>query len=77
MIMRLDLFNEQIKKIGAEIAEEIGAKFDESHILIETNESQQIRLVYGGDYITVEQPIELCDDVVEYNVRRDGILSLN
>ena len=77
MIMRLDLFNEQIKKIGAEIAEEIGAKFDESHILIETNELQQIRLVYCGDYITAEQPIELCDDVVDYNVRRDGILSLN
>lgn len=74
--MRLDLFNEQIKKIGAEIAEEIGAKFDESHILIETSELQQIRLVYCGDYITVEQPIELCDDVVDYNVRRDGILSL-
>ena len=35
--MRLDLFNEQVKKIGAEIAEEIGEKFDESHILIETN----------------------------------------
>ena len=77
MIMRLDLFNEQVKKIGAEIAGEIGAKFDESHILIETNESQQIRLVYCGDYITVEQPIELCDDVVDYNVRRDGILSLS
>ena len=76
MIMILDLFNEQIKKIGAEIAEEIGAKFDESHILIETNELQQIRLVYCGDYITVEQPIEICDDVVDYNVRRDGILSL-
>lgn len=75
--MRLDLFNEQIKKIGAEIAEEIGAKFDESHILIETNELQQIRMVYCGDYITVELPIELCDDVVEYNVRRDGILSLS
>ena len=75
--MRLDLFNEQVKKIGAEIAEEIGEKFDESHILIETNESQQIRLVYCGDYITVEQPIELCDDVVDYNVRRDGILSLS
>ena len=77
MIMRLDLFNEQIKKIGAEIAEEIGAKFDESHILIETNELQQIRLVYCGDYITVELPIELCDDVAECNIRRDGILSLN
>ena len=75
--MRLDLFNEQIKKIGAEIAEEIGTKFDESHILIETNESQQIRMVYCGDYITVELPIELCDDVVEYNIRRDGILSFN
>ena len=75
--MRLDLFNEQIKKIGAEIAEEIGAKFDESHLLIETNESQQIRLVYCGNYILVELPIELCDDVVEYNVRRDGILSFN
>ena len=75
--MRLDLFNEQIKKIGDEIAEEIGAKFDESHILIETNELQQIRLVYCGDYITVELPIELCDDVVDYNVRRDGILSFN
>ena len=75
--MRLDLFNEQVKKIGAEIAEEIGAKFDESHILIETNELQQIRLVYCGDYITVELPIELCGDVVDYNVRRDGILSLN
>ena len=74
--MRLDLFNEQIKKISAEIAEEIGAKLDESHILIETNELQQIRLVYCGDYITVEQPIEICDDVVDYNVRRDGILSL-
>ena len=73
--MRFDLFNEQVKKIGAEIAEEIGAKFDESHILIETNELQQIRLVYCGDYITVELPIELCNDVVEYNVRRDGILS--
>ena len=73
--MRLDLFNEQIKKIGAEIAEEIGAKFDESNLLIETNESQQIRLVYCGDYISVEVPIELCDDVVEYNVRRGGILS--
>ena len=75
--MRFDLFNEQVKKIGAEIAEEIGAKFDESHILIETNELQQVRLVYCGDYITVELPIELCDDVVEYNVRRDGILSFN
>ena len=75
--MRLDLFNEQVKRIGAEIAEEIGAKFDESHILIETNELQQIRLVYCGNYITVEQPIELCDDVVDDNVRRDGILSLN
>ena len=75
MIMRLDLFNEQVKKIGAEIAEEIGAKFDESHILIETNESQQIRLVYCGDYVTVELPIELYYDGVEYNVRRDGILS--
>ena len=75
--MRLDLFNEQVKKIGAEIAEEIGAKFDESHILIETNELQQIRLVYCGDYITVELPIELCDDFIDYNVRRDGILSLN
>lgn len=73
MIMRLDLFNEQVKKIGAEIAEEIGDKFDESHLLIETNESQQIRLVYCGDYVTVELPIELCDDVVDYNVRRDGI----
>ena len=73
--MRLDLFNEQIKKIGAEIAEEIGDKFDESGLLIETNESQQIRLAYCGDYITVEQPIELYDDVVDYNVRRDGILS--
>ena len=73
--MRFDLFNEQVKKIGAEIAEEIGEKFDESHILIETNESQQVRLVYCGDYITVELPIELCDDVIEYNVRRDGILS--
>ena len=75
--MRLDLFNEQIKKIGAEIAEEIGDKFDESGLLIETNELQQIRLVYCGDYISVEQPIELCDDVVDYNVRRDGILSLS
>lgn len=75
--MRLDLFNEQVKKIGAEIAEEIGAKFDESNILIETNELQQIRLVYFGDYISVELPIELCDDVVDYNVRRDGILSFN
>ena len=56
--MRLDLFNEQVKKIGAEMAEAIGEKFDESHILIETNELQQIRLVYCGDYITVEQPIE-------------------
>ena len=74
--MRLDLFNEQIKKIGAEIAEEIGDKFDESGLLIETNELQQIRLVYFGDYIAVELPIELCDDVVDYNVRRDGILSL-
>ena len=74
--MRLDLFNEQVKKIGAEMTEAIGEKFDESHILIETNELQQIRLVYFGDYITVEQPIELCDDVVDYNVRRDGILSL-
>ena len=77
MIMRLDLFNEQIKKIGAEIAEEIGDKFDESHLLIETNESQQIRLVYCGNYIMVEQPIELCDDLVKYNIRRDGILSFN
>ena len=75
--MRLDLFNEQVKKIGAEIAEEIGVKFDESHILIETNELQQIRLVYCGDYIMVELPIELCDDVVDYNIRRDGILSFN
>ena len=50
--MRLDLFNEQIKKIGAEIAEEIGDKFDESGLLIETNELQQIRLVYFGDYIS-------------------------
>ena len=75
--MRLDLFNEQVKKIGAEIAEEIGDKFDESGLLIETNELQQIRLVYCGNYITVELPIELCDDVVEYNVRRDGILSFN
>ena len=75
--MRLDLFNEQVKKIGAEIAEEIGDKFDESGLMIETNELQQIRLVYCGDYITVELPIELCDDVVEYNVRRDGILSFN
>ena len=75
--MRLDLFNEQIKKIGAEIAEEIGDKFDESHLLIETNEAKKIILVYCGDYITVEVPIELCDDVVDYNVRRDGILSLN
>ena len=75
MIMRLDLFNEQVKKIGAEIAEEIGDKFDESGLLIETNESQQIRLVYFGDYISVELPIELYDDVVDYNVRRDGILS--
>ena len=74
--MRLDLFNEQVKKIGAEIAEEIGDKFDESGLLIETNELQQIRLVYCGNYISVELPIELCDDVVEYNVRRDGILSL-
>ena len=77
MIMRLDLFNEQVKKIGAEIAEEIGDKFDESGLLIETNESQQIRLVYCGQYIMIEQPIELCDDVVEYNVRRAGILSFN
>ena len=77
MIMRLDLFNEQIKKIGAEIAEEIGDKFDESGLLIETNESQQIRLVYWGNYIMIEQPIELCDDVVKYNIRRDGILSFN
>ena len=75
--MRLDLFNEQVKKIGAEIAEEIGDKFDESGLLIETNELQQIRLVYCGNYIIVEQPIELCDDVIDYNVRRDGILSLN
>ena len=75
--MRLDLFNEQVKKIGAVIAEEIGAKFDESHLLIETNELQQIRMVYCGDYISVELPIELCDDVVEYNIRRDGILSFN
>ena len=75
--MRLDLFNEQIKKIAAEMAEAIGEKFDESHLLIETNEAQQIRLVYCGNYIMVEQPIELYDDVVEYNVRRDGILSLN
>lgn len=75
--MRFDLFNEQVKKIGAEIAEAIGEKFDESHILIETNESQQIRLVYCGDYIMVELPIELYDDVVDYNIRRDGILSFN
>ena len=75
--MRLDLFNEQVKKIGAEIAEEIGAKFDESHLLIETNEAKKIILVYCGNYISVEQPIELCDDVVDYNVRRDGILSLS
>lgn len=75
--MRLDLFNEQIKKIGAEIAEEIGDKFDESGLLIETNELQQIRLVYCGDYIMVELPIELYDDVIEYNIRRDGILSFN
>ena len=75
--MRLDLFNEQVKKIGAEIAEEIGEKFDESHLLIETNGAKKIILVYCGDYITVEQPIELCDDVIDYNVRRDGILSLN
>ena len=75
MIMRLDLFNEQVKKIGAEMAEEIGDKFDESGLLIETNELQQIRMVYCGNYISVELPIELCDDVVEYNVRRDGILS--
>ena len=75
--MRLDLFNEQIKKIGAEMAEAIGEKFDESHLLIETNESQQIRLVYCGVYILVELPIELCDDVVEYNVIRDVILSFN
>ena len=73
--MRLDLFNEQVKKIGAEIAEEIGDKFDESGLLIETNELQQIRMVYCGNYISVELPIELCNDVVEYNVRRDGILS--
>ena len=39
--MRLDLFNEQIKKIGAEIAEAIGEKFDESHLLIETNEAKR------------------------------------
>ena len=77
MIMRLDLFNEQVKKIGAEIAEEIGDKFDESGLLIETNELEQIRLVYCGNYIMIEQPIELCDDVVDYNVRRDGILSFN
>ena len=77
MIMRLDLFNEQVKKIGAEMAEAIGEKYDESHLLIETDESQQIRLVYCGNYIMIEQPIELCDDVVDYNVRRDGILSLN
>ena len=75
--MRLDLFNAQVKKIGAEIAEEIGDKFDESGLLIEMNELQQIRLVYFGDYIAVELPIELCDDVVKYNIRRDGILSFN
>ena len=75
--MRLDLFNEQVKKIGAEIAEAIGEKFDESHLLIETNEAKKIILVYCGNYISVELPIELCDDVAEYNVRRDGILSLN
>ena len=76
MIMRLDLFNEQVKKIVAEMSGAIGEKFDESHLLIETNEAKKIILVYCGDYIMVEQPIELCDDVVDYNVRRDGILSL-
>ena len=75
--MRLDLFNEQVKKIGAEIAEEIGEKFDESHLLIETNGAKKIILVYCGDYIKVELPIELYYNGVEYNVRRDGILSLN
>ena len=75
--MRLDLFNEQIKKIGAEMAEAIGEKFDESHLLIETNGAKKIILVYCGNYISVELPIELCDDVVDYNIRRDGILSLN
>ena len=73
--MRLDLFNEQIKKIGAEMAEAIGEKFDESGILIETNESKQIILVYFGEYISVEMPVEICDDVVEYNIRKNGILS--
>ena len=73
--MRLDLFNEQIKKIGAEMAEAIGEKFDESGILIEMNESKQIILVYFGEYISVEMPIEICDDVVEYNIRKNGKLS--
>ena len=75
MIMRLDLFNEQVKKIGAEMAEAIGEKFDGTGILIETNESKQIILVYFGEYISVEMPIEICDDVVEYNIRKNGILS--
>ena len=56
--MRLDLFNEQIKKIAAEMAEAIGEKFDGSGILIEMNESKQIILVYFGEYISVERPIE-------------------
>ena len=73
--MRLDLFNEQVKKIGAEMAEAIGEKFDESGILIEMNESKQIILVYFGEYISVEMPVEICDDVVEYNIRKNGILS--
>ena len=76
-MFHLNSFVNEIKDIGRQMAEAIGEKFDESHLLIETNESQQIRLVYCGNYIMIEQPIELCDDVVDYNVRRDGILSLN
>ena len=66
--MRLDLFNEQVKKIGAEIAEAIGEKFDESHLLIETNESQRIRLVYCGNQIMNEKTIDLGVGVVGDNV---------
>ena len=73
--MRFDLFNEQIKKIAAEMAEAIGEKFDGSGILIEMNESKQIILVYFGEYISVEMPIELYDDEVEYNIRKNGKLS--
>ena len=76
-MFHLNSFVNEIKDIGRQIAEEIGDKFDESGLLIETNELQQIRLVYFGDYISVELPIELYDDVVKYNIRRDGILSFN